>query len=80
MLQDGPELLAERGGGPAIELIDVTKRFGDFTAVDRLSLRVEPGEIFGLLGPNGSGKTTTVNMLSGLSQPSAGQVHVLGYD
>jgi ABC-2 type transport system ATP-binding protein len=65
---------------PAIELIDVTKRFGAFTAVDRLSLRVDPGEIFGLLGPNGSGKTTTVNMLSGLSRPSSGRVQVLGYD
>jgi ABC-2 type transport system ATP-binding protein len=68
------------GAAPAIALIDVTKRFGDFTAVERLSLRVEPGEIFGLLGPNGSGKTTTINMLSGLSRPTAGQVRVLGYD
>jgi ABC-2 type transport system ATP-binding protein len=73
--REGP--LAAR---PAIELIDVTKRFGAFTAVDSLSLRVEPGEIFGLLGPNGSGKTTTVNMLSGLSRPSSGRVRVLGYD
>src|SRR6185437_9543169 len=54
---------------PAIELIDVTKRFGTFTAVDSLSLRVEPGEIFGLLGLFGTGKATTVNMLSGLSRP-----------
>jgi ABC-2 type transport system ATP-binding protein len=74
-VREGP--LAAR---PAIELIDVTKRFGAFTAVDSLSLRVEPGEIFGLLGPNGSGKTTTVNMLSGLSRPSSGRVRVLGYD
>ena len=65
---------------PAIELIDVTKRFGDFTAVESLSLRVEAGEIFGLLGPNGSGKTTTINVLSGLSRPTSGQVRVLGYD
>jgi daunorubicin resistance ABC transporter ATP-binding subunit len=49
-------------------------------AVDDLSLRVEPGEIFGLLGPNGSGKTTTVNMVSGLSSPTSGQVRVMGYD
>jgi ABC-2 type transport system ATP-binding protein len=65
---------------PAIEMIDLTKRFGNFTAVDHLSLTVRPGEIFGLLGPNGSGKTTTINMLSGLSTPTSGQVKVLGYD
>jgi ABC-2 type transport system ATP-binding protein len=64
----------------AIEMIHLVKRFGDFTAVDDLSLEVEPGEIFGLLGPNGSGKTTTVNMLSGLSAPTSGQVRVMGYD
>jgi ABC-2 type transport system ATP-binding protein len=64
----------------AIEMIHLVKRFGTFTAVDDLSLTVEPGEIFGLLGPNGSGKTTTVNMLSGLSASSSGQVRVMGYD
>lgn len=66
--------------GPAIEIEKLTKRFGDFTAVDSLSLRVEAGEIFGLLGPNGSGKTTTINMVSGLSRPTSGAVRVLGYD
>jgi daunorubicin resistance ABC transporter ATP-binding subunit len=71
---------AAPGLAPAIELVDVTKRFGDFVAVDRLTLRITTGEIFGLLGPNGSGKTTTINMVSGLSRPTAGQVHVLGYD
>ena len=64
----------------AIEMDHLVKRFGDFTAVDDLSLIVEQGEIFGLLGPNGSGKTTTVNMLSGLSAPTSGQVRVMGYD
>ena len=64
----------------AIELIGVTKRFGSFTAIDNLSLRVERGEVFGLLGPNGSGKTTTINMISGLSRPTAGRVTVLGVD
>ena len=64
----------------AVEIVHLVKRFGNFTAVDDLSLRVEPGEIFGLLGPNGSGKTTTVNMLSGLSRPTSGQVRVMGYD
>ncbi|UKA60719.1 ABC transporter ATP-binding protein [Arthrobacter sp. FW306-2-2C-D06B] len=64
----------------AIELIGVTKRFGSLTAVDDLSLQVERGEIFGLLGPNGSGKTTTIDMISGLSRPSSGAVRVLGID
>lgn len=64
----------------AIEINKLTKRFGNFTAVDELSLVVKYGEIFGLLGPNGSGKTTTINIVSGLSKPSSGQVVVLGYD
>jgi daunorubicin resistance ABC transporter ATP-binding subunit len=64
----------------AIELIGVTKRFGSLTAVDDLSLQVERGEIFGLLGPNGSGKTTTIDMISGLSRPSSGAIRVLGID
>lgn len=65
---------------PAIEMIHLKKSFGSFTAVDDLSLTVNRGEIFGLLGPNGSGKTTTINMVSGLSRPTTGQVKVLGYD
>jgi daunorubicin resistance ABC transporter ATP-binding subunit len=64
----------------AVEMVHLVKRFGNFTAVDDLSLIVEPGEIFGLLGPNGSGKTTTVNMVSGLSRPTRGQVRVMGYN
>ena len=64
----------------AIEIRDLVKRFGDFTALDGLSLSVERGEIFGLLGPNGSGKTTAINIISGLSQPTSGSVRVLGYD
>lgn len=64
----------------AIALTSVTKRFGTFVAVDALSLQVEVGEIFGLVGPNGSGKTTTVNMVSGLARPTSGQVQVLGHD
>jgi ABC-2 type transport system ATP-binding protein len=65
---------------PAIEMIDLTKTFGTFKAVDHLTLTVQQGEIFGLLGPNGSGKTTTINMVSGLSVPTSGEVKVLGYD
>lgn len=65
---------------PALEIRDLRKTFGKFTAVDGLSLTVQQGEIFGLLGPNGSGKTTTINMISGLSKPTSGEVRVLGYD
>lgn len=66
--------------GVALELGSLTKHFGDIVAVDNLSFRVMYGEIFGLLGPNGSGKTTTINMISGLSKPSSGEVKVLGYN
>ena len=65
---------------PAIEIVELSKHFGNFHAVDHLSLTVQQGEIFGLLGPNGSGKTTTINMISGLSVPTSGEVRVLGYD
>src|SRR5215467_2782174 len=64
----------------AIEMIDLCKTFGPLRAVDHLSLEFKPGEIFGLLGPNGSGKTTTINMLSGLSVPTSGEVKVMGYE
>ena len=64
----------------AIEVKDLCKSFGSFRAIDHLSLEVRQGEIFGLLGPNGSGKTTTINMISGLSTPTSGEVRVLGYD
>jgi ABC-2 type transport system ATP-binding protein len=64
----------------AIEICNLTKRFQNVTGLDNLSLAVKYGEIFGLLGPNGSGKTTTINIVSGLSRPTSGQVKVLGYD
>ena len=67
-------------GGPVIEVKDLVRRFGDFTAVDRTSFSVERGEIFGLLGPNGAGKTTTFRMLCGLLPASSGSLHVSGYD
>ncbi|MGN6614862.1 MAG: ATP-binding cassette domain-containing protein [Candidatus Nitrosocosmicus sp.] len=67
-------------GPVAIRINRLTKRFGNFTAIDNLSLIVKYGEIFGLLGPNGSGKTTTINIISGLSKPTSGQVVVLGND
>ena len=56
------------------------KRYGDFTAVDGISLRVEAGEFFGFLGPNGAGKTTTINAIVGLARKSAGSISILGYD
>ena len=64
----------------AIDISNLTKRFENIRALDNLSLAVKYGEIFGLLGPNGSGKTTTINIVSGLSKPTSGQVKVLGYD
>lgn len=65
---------------PAIEIRNLSKTFGNFHAVDSLTLTVNQGEIFGLLGPNGSGKTTTINMISALSVPTSGEIRVLGYD
>ncbi|WTQ61398.1 ABC transporter ATP-binding protein [Streptomyces sp. NBC_00158] len=66
--------------GPAIELTGLTKRYGPVVGVDRLSLTVRPGEVFGFLGPNGAGKTTTLRCLTGLLRPSEGRVRVLGLD
>ncbi|MHA3964490.1 MAG: ABC transporter ATP-binding protein [Candidatus Thorarchaeota archaeon SMTZ1-45] len=66
--------------GSAIEMKNLTKRFGNFTAVDGLRLDIGWGEIFGLLGPNGAGKTTTVNMLSTLLDPTEGEATVAGHD
>lgn len=63
---------------PAVLTEHLTVRFGDFTAVDRVSLRVERGEIFGFLGANGAGKTTTIRVLTGLLAPTAGRVEVAG--
>ncbi|HAM71562.1 MAG TPA: ABC transporter ATP-binding protein, partial [Verrucomicrobiales bacterium] len=59
---------------------DLVKRFGDFTAVDRVGLSVAPGEVVGLLGPNGAGKTTTLRMLAGILSPTSGSVRVAGRD
>lgn len=65
---------------PAVVAEDLTRRFGQFVAVDRVSFRVGTGEIFGFLGPNGAGKTTTIKMLTGLLAPSAGTGTVAGFD
>ncbi|WP_123534494.1 ABC transporter ATP-binding protein [Halosimplex salinum] len=64
----------------AIETHDLTKRYGDATALDGLSLSVPEGELFGLLGPNGSGKTTTIEILTGQLDPTEGTAEVLGSD
>lgn len=64
----------------AIEVKQLTKRFGTFTAVDHISFEVEPGEIFGFLGANGAGKTTAMRMLCGLSVPTSGEARVAGFD
>jgi ABC-2 type transport system ATP-binding protein len=63
---------------PTLRLEQVTKRFGDFTAVDGLSLLVSPGRIFGLIGPNGAGKTTTIRMIVGITAPDEGSVELFG--
>jgi len=63
-----------------IEARDVSKTYGDVHAVDHVNLQVEEGELFGLLGPNGSGKTTMIKMLTGQTRPSGGQATVLGVD
>ena len=59
---------------------DLTKRFGDFTAVDAISFDVKKGEVFGFLGANGAGKTTAMRMLCGLSLPTSGEASIAGFD
>jgi ABC-2 type transport system ATP-binding protein len=71
---------APRANNHAVQSIDLSKRFGDFIAVDRVSFTVERGAIFGFLGPNGAGKTTTMRMLLGLLRPTSGVATVLGFD
>ncbi|HOA10626.1 MAG TPA: ABC transporter ATP-binding protein [Tenuifilaceae bacterium] len=64
----------------SVEVHQLTRNFGDFTAVDHISFEIPKGEIFGLLGPNGAGKTTTIRMLCGLLKPTGGEARVLGFD
>ncbi len=70
----------KQNGQKAIEVIGLTKKFGQLKAVDEISFKVKKGEVFGFLGPNGAGKTTTIRMLTGLSKPTAGQTKIFGYD
>ena len=68
------------GNGNSVVAEDLVKRFGDFTAVDRISFETRRGEVFGFLGPNGAGKSTTIRMLCGLLRPSEGRARVAGFD
>jgi spermidine/putrescine transport system ATP-binding protein len=65
-------------GNIAVELQDVTKKFGDFVAVDRISLQIQDGKFFSLLGPSGCGKTTTLRMIAGFEQPTEGEIFIAG--
>jgi ABC-2 type transport system ATP-binding protein len=65
---------------PVLQVTNLSKRFGDFTAVDDISFAIKPGEILGLLGPNGAGKTTTIHMLLGLITPTSGSICMFGLD
>jgi len=78
-LQQQTESVAE-SNGDAIETHGLTKKFGTFTAVDRIELDVRRGEIYGFLGPNGAGKSTTIRMLCTLLKPSSGMATVAGFD
>jgi ABC-2 type transport system ATP-binding protein len=80
--QDRPlrERLVSGAEPPAVKLDHLTKRFGDFTAVDAISLTVPRGEIFGFLGPNGAGKSTTIRMMCGILSPTSGSGRVAGFD
>lgn len=75
-----PTLARGAAAAPAVEVERLTRRFGDFVAVDEVSFSVAPGEVFGFLGPNGAGKTTTMKMLNGLLAPSSGRATVAGFD
>lgn len=82
LVYSGPRHIPRRGGlpTPPLRLEHLSKQFPGRLALDDLSLTVEPGEIYGLIGPNGSGKTTTVKLCTGLYRPSAGRVFVSGID
>lgn len=71
---------SDKRNGPAVTADDLTRRFGDFTAVDNVTFDVPRGQIFGFLGPNGAGKSTTIRMLCGLLEPTSGKASVSGFD
>src|SRR3954469_10106179 len=71
---------SEIKSGYSIQATDLTKRFGNFTAVNEITFEVSKGEIFGFLGANGAGKTTAMRMLCGLSTPTSGKATIAGFD
>ncbi|MGB7425853.1 MAG: ATP-binding cassette domain-containing protein, partial [Ornithinimicrobium sp.] len=71
--------MSQQPDAPVLQVADVVRRFGSFTAVDGVSFQIARGETFGLLGPNGAGKTTTISMVAGLIPPSAGTVTIAGH-
>lgn len=77
---ESPMLCLRPMDSPAIAAHKLTRRFGEFSAVDGVTLSVVPGQFFGFLGPNGAGKSTTIKMLTGLLAPSSGHVEILGRD
>jgi ABC-2 type transport system ATP-binding protein len=72
--------VSANGSVPALRIEGLSKRYGDFLAVDDISLRVEAGDFFGFLGPNGAGKTTTINAIVGLASITRGSIEVFGHD
>nr|PZN33831.1 MAG: hypothetical protein DIU67_05960 [Actinomycetota bacterium] len=72
--------MAENEGIPAVELQNVTKKFGEFTAVDDLSLTIGENTFFAMLGPSGCGKTTTLRMIGGFEDPTSGVIRLHGED
>ncbi|MGO9247711.1 MAG: ATP-binding cassette domain-containing protein [Solirubrobacteraceae bacterium] len=76
----GPEVTSPVSRANVIEVRDLTRRFGELTAVDRISFDVREGEVFAFLGPNGAGKSTTINMLCTLLRPTSGRVMIAGFD
>jgi ABC-2 type transport system ATP-binding protein len=76
----GDRYAQRRANNHAVQVVELTKKFGDFTAVDGVSFTIRRGVIFGFLGPNGAGKTTTIRMLLGLLKPTSGEATVLGFD
>ncbi len=79
-MKENEKPLSESDSGTMLVLENLTKNFGNFKAVDDVSLTVNKGEIFGFLGPNGAGKTTTIKMIAGLLKPDNGRIDINGYD
>jgi spermidine/putrescine transport system ATP-binding protein len=85
-VQGAYDLNDSKGGGPvadergSVELVNVTKKYGDMVAVDSMNLSVHPGEFLSLLGPSGCGKTTTLRMLAGFEQPNSGHIRINGLE